>query len=292
MDVMRIDPNWVGVSIRLYRLLLLVYPSAFRREYGAPMLQVFGDRAWAHYRRSGISGLLGWWGWTMLDTVQAAIEEHTQRGVDMSKNKFEKLSGWALMLGGPAIFLGWLASGRPEYQPYNYYSQEIDRLANALDMPLIILGILLLVVGYAGLLTRYGTASGLLGRFGLGLGILSGLVSAVGAASNLFFEAEFQWQLFIWGMFFQFTGLVIFGLACLRRRVLPRWHGLPLLAGMWMPLLLLASMIYEAITGNWLDLTAVDFGFWLVSLTCLAGVGYVLLSSAGVDESLQATPAS
>jgi hypothetical protein len=290
---MRTDPNWVGVSIRLYRLLLLVYPSVFRQEYGGLMIQVFGDRAWAHYRRSGVSGLLGWWGWTMLDTVQAAIEEHTQRGVDMSKGKFEKLSAWALMLGWLVILLGWLASGRPEYQPYNYYSQEIDRLANALDMPLVILGILLLVIGYGGLLTRFGAASGLLGRFGLGLGILSGLVSAVSAASSLVFEAEFLWQLFIWGMFFQFTGMVIFGLACLRSRVLPRWHGLPLLAGMWMPLLLLASMIYEAITGNWLNLPdLVFFGFWLVSLAGLAGVGYVLLSSAGVDESLQATPAS
>ncbi len=36
--------HWLVVwSVRLYRAALVVYPPAFRREYGTPMVQVFRD---------------------------------------------------------------------------------------------------------------------------------------------------------------------------------------------------------------------------------------------------------
>jgi len=81
-------PRSLILSTRLYQALLAVYPSEFRRAYGIPMLQAFRDCSRRALREAGAAGLLALWSRTMLDTVQTALEEHTQRGVDMSKEKF------------------------------------------------------------------------------------------------------------------------------------------------------------------------------------------------------------
>jgi hypothetical protein len=107
------NSHWLILSTRFYRALLVIYPSAYRQEYGGPMLQLFSDSCCRLLREVGWSGLLELWWRTMLDTLQTAIEEHSQRGVDMSKSKFVKLSGWALMVGGLALTLGWRVRARP-----------------------------------------------------------------------------------------------------------------------------------------------------------------------------------
>jgi hypothetical protein len=136
-------PRSLILSTRLYQALLAIYPSEFRRAYGGPMLQVFGDCCRRALLEGGAVGLLSLWMRTMLDTVRTAFEEHTQRGVDMSKEKYIKLSGWALMLGGLAVMLGWLASTRPEYNRGSAFSQPIDQYATA-GFPLIVMSTLLL----------------------------------------------------------------------------------------------------------------------------------------------------
>lgn len=64
-----------SVSERVYRLLLLAYPSDFRREYGSCMVQLFRDCCRDNTRdsRSGLSRL---WLRTLLDLVQTAPKEH------------------------------------------------------------------------------------------------------------------------------------------------------------------------------------------------------------------------
>ena len=109
------EPRSLILSARIYHALLVVYPSEFRQAYGSPMLQVFRDCCRRALGDAGPAGLLALWARTLLDTVQTAFEEHAQRGVDMSKEKFVKLSGWALVLGGPVVALGGLAATRPEY---------------------------------------------------------------------------------------------------------------------------------------------------------------------------------
>lgn len=69
-------PRFVTVSERLYRLLLLAYPPGFRRLYGPPMAQVFGDCCRAAYRRHGTAGLAGLWVHILLDLVATAPAEH------------------------------------------------------------------------------------------------------------------------------------------------------------------------------------------------------------------------
>lgn len=277
MKLQKRDIDWLFTSERLYKNLLLIYPAGFRQAYGSLMTQVFADQARRSFRESGKRGLITWWGRTMLDTIQTAIEEYAQQGVDMSKAKFEKLSGWALILAGLVMFLGWLSGTRPEYDPYNYFSLWIDQYANALLIPLIIAGSFFLIIGYAGLLIRFGSASGRAGRFGLGMGIAGGLVSFVGIAGMIFSENELWWTILTWGFLLLYSGLAVFGIVCLTKQVLPRWNGLPLLGGIWLPLYMLYAMISETVTGTWAELPVyLDVGIWLISFVGLAGIGYLL----------------
>ncbi len=279
MDNSTNAPRSLILSTRLYKTLLAVYPSEFRQAYGGPMLQVFRDCSQHALRESGRAGLLALWSRTMLDTVQTALEEHVQRGVDMSKEKFIKLSGWALMLGGLAVMLGWLAGTRPEYNHYNARSLPIDQYANAVEFPLIVMGMLLLSIGMIGLYLRYGQGAGGFGRYSLGLGALSGAVCAVGAIGLGINDNEPWWSIFFFGMLFQYLGLTLFGIANIRQRALPRWNGLPILAGIWIPLLVLVGLIIEQGSGQWVEWSeAVFMTLWLLSLAGLAGLGYLLQS--------------
>ncbi len=285
MNQTDLEPKFVPFSIFLYRMLLLIYPSEFRREYGEPMLQIFGDCCRKTLRQTGPVGMLQLYGRTLLDTVQTAIEQHTQRGVDMSKEKYIKVSGWALILAGMTIALGSLAGSRPEFNRFNALSLPIDQYANAAETPLFTLGLVLLSLGIGGLVARYGEAAGNFGRFSLGLGMISGLVSASGVIGLAIYDSESWWSLFFWGLTAQFLGLALFGVVCLQRRLLPRWNGLPLLAGVWVPLFVASSLIIEQFTGTGVDWQEwVFYSLWLLSLTGLAGLGLVLQSNITREE--------
>ena len=63
------------LSCRVYKLLLVAYPSAFRREYGNQMEQVFRDC----YRDEACRNhLAGYWIRTLLDLVLTAAREHSE----------------------------------------------------------------------------------------------------------------------------------------------------------------------------------------------------------------------
>jgi len=64
---------------KFFRLLLLAYPSEFRREYGPHMVQVFGDCYRAAERRPGSLGRGPFWLSTVLDLFRAVPREHLDR---------------------------------------------------------------------------------------------------------------------------------------------------------------------------------------------------------------------
>jgi hypothetical protein len=263
-------PRSLTLSTRLYQALLTIYPSEFRRDYGAPMLQVFRGCAQRALSESGAAGLLSLWIRTMLDTVQTALEEHTQRGVDMSKEKFYKLSGWAMIVG-PILFLigGW-ANNRPPYVSYAMSSLPIDRYAIPAATPLIVVGLVFMSLGILGVLMRYSPKLDGTG-FLLGIGALAGLVSAVGAAILSVNDSSPWWELFILGMAIQYIALAIFGFVNLRRRLLPRWNGLPILA-LWFPA---ATLLSLGIT-PWEITLQVFAALWILTCVMFAGLGYLL----------------
>ena len=58
----RDSDHWLVVwSVRLYRVAIVAYPPAFRREYGTPMVQVFRDACREALTRTGPRGLIRLW---------------------------------------------------------------------------------------------------------------------------------------------------------------------------------------------------------------------------------------
>ena len=276
MKSMTDDPSAVSISISLYGLLLVTYPSGFRHEYGPHMAQVFRDCTLRSYRQDGLPGLLDLWIHTVLDYFRSVVEEHLQQGVHMSKSKFIRLSGWALLLGAIAFFVAYLIDLRdvPPYHPNNFLSRPIDLYFEYATSILIPGSLLLFLVGMTGLFLRYRDEVNIFGKSGLIIGIIGGVLSFAGSIL-LITESEPAWTIFIAGFLIYFIGLVIFGVATLRDTPLPRWKILPILTGIWFPLqVLIGSQM------NWSDTVTLDIVGFLLTAVGLAGLGYLLQSDS------------
>jgi hypothetical protein len=177
--------------------------------------------------------------------------------------------------------MGWLASTRPEYDRFNLLSARIDLILNAIVTPLFVMSTLLLSVGYIGLLLRYSRTAGSFGRLSLGLGALSGIVSAVAAISMEYYETEHLWPIWFLAMVFQLLGLTLFGIANIRQPSLPRWNGLPILAGVWIPLFVIVGLTAEQVSGSpWVVPNIVSISLLLLTMAGLVSLGYLLQSDA------------
>ena len=192
----------------------------------------------------------------------------------MSKEKFLKLCGWALILGPILFLIGAWAKSRPAYVPSAMSSLPIDRYAVPAGTPLIVIGLAMMSLGMIGLLVRYtpklNSASVL-----VGLGAISGLFSAVGAVLLGINDNGPGWGLFILGLTGQYLALAIFGFITLRHRLLPRWNGLPVFS-LWFAVLLLLSM---GIT-PWEISIQLATVLWMLGCGIFAGLGYLLQSDS------------
>ncbi len=279
------------ISKRLYQMLLLVYPYEFRRAYGEPMLQLFRDCCRRVLRESGLAGLLALWGQTILDTVQAALEEYLHRGVEMNQEKFVRLSGWALVMAAVALLLTFLPEAgdissriSPTFGVIGTAAQ-IQRaavLARALPLPL---AILLITIGLLGLSVRYGGMAGRAAKAALILGVSGGVLSLVSFGLMLLGLVEGRPAVNI-TMGIMFSGLFIFGLAALRRKPMKRGNGLPVLAGVWWPLLVIQAYVFPQLTRSfgpavpgWLS-----FSIFAALSFFLAWLGYVVQAEAAQLE--------
>lgn len=279
MDTVSIEKRSVTISVSIYRRLIAAYPAAFRMQYGAPMVQVFRD-ACRRATQGGPMALFGLWARTVFDLMKTAIEEHARGGVQMTREKFFRLSGWALMAGPVLFFIGWLANSRPEYNPYNAAALPIDPVANLVAMPLAAVGLAFTSLGLWGMLLRYGTKAGGSALW-LGLGMVSSLASSAGAVWMVLDNNGYGWMVFFLGLFGLFFGIAIFGAVNLGLRLMPRWNGLPLLAGVWIPGFLMFAGLFQLGTGSVLISPETVFTYlWAFSLLMFFGLGYLLQSSS------------
>ena len=69
------ESNLIGSFCRLYSVLLYAYPPEFRRQYGAPMEQLFRDRCRDLARGPGGLTLLGFAGHVMADWLRTTVRE-------------------------------------------------------------------------------------------------------------------------------------------------------------------------------------------------------------------------
>ncbi len=67
--------NIIILSVRLYRMLLKLYPANFRSEYGDEMLCVFRDSCRERYRTSGRKGVIRLWLPLLADLLANALAE-------------------------------------------------------------------------------------------------------------------------------------------------------------------------------------------------------------------------
>jgi len=270
------DINLITFSVRVYQLLLRAYPAKFQREYGSEMLQVFQDCCLRTVRQGGTNGIVRLWVATLLDLVQSVISEHSQKEVQMKKEmKPEdiRMAGWALIAGGVMflISMSFLVMRDPSLWAVSFL------LIVYISMPL-------LVVGLLGLRTRYGEKVGGFGKNILLMGaILGPLTSLIVLVGN--FLSGWMW---LSGHAVLLACLTLFGFVALYKRPLPRWNGVPLIAGIWYPIM----FFFYRITRNTLDWevpisvsVAILFGIQGIAL---AALGYILKSDAPEDTAAPA----
>lgn len=148
----------------------------------------------------------------------------------MNKSNSIRLSGWSFIIGAIAFL-------RPAILQLDYGSRTISPLmTNTFFWAPV-----LLVVGLLGLRARYKIGSGVL-LFGAIVGGVSLIVGFLGQYLSPSYSAGVPY-FWVWmgGLLVLHICLFIFGIVMFIKKPLPRWNWLPLVAGMWVPLLLLLS---------------------------------------------------
>jgi hypothetical protein len=282
------DPQSVAFSVRIYWLLLALYPAAFRQEYGSDMLQVFRDCCLNALHWGGTPGLLAVWGGTFSDLLLSALEQNLRRNVHISHAQLVRMSGWCLSLGGVYLAVavqvtylnaGETAQGSPLSIPVNaLYRAQAYLLPGAW---------LLITLGVAGMLARYGVKAGKLGRGLLRFSMFGGAAACLSAAAVQVLGWAAWWAAgWMVGNLLLFTCLAFIGLLTLKSsdssgRFLPRWSAVPLLFCLVFPFLGLFA---------WAGLQVGQGITWSVAVS-LVLLGYTLQSNPlGTPASLQNAP--
>lgn len=273
-------PGLVTVSTATYRLLLAFYPNRFRQEYGTHMAQVFRDCCLRTYRQSGAPGMFALWALTIFDWVKTVIEEQAYREVEMSRTKLIRLSGWGLMVGPVALFIG---LGDPAQ-----YRSLLNNMFGALDdqsgvntfqfvsesvlIILMIIGLGFMFFGFWGLYTNYRMKVRKLGGLSLRLLVIGSGVSVLGVAFS-FTRTDLWWFIFIAGFLSTYVAFTIFGIVAIQDKPLPRWNALPFLTGIWLPGLLVIGDVL-----GWDENPSFTMITVLIALLGLIFTGYLLQS--------------
>ena len=280
------DPFLVSLSASMYRVLLAFYPARFKRDYGSHMAQVFRDICLKTYRQSGLWGIFSLWTLTLLDWFKTVIEEQMNRGTEMTRTKFIRLSGWAMVLAAVILLLSFLPEadqildglyqtfGQPTTAAQHELFQSITAGMRSLLFPA---AILFITLGLFGLYIRYGVQTGNNAKMSLGMGIAGGVVS-LAISAGIIMGIQNVRPLMNISMAFMFAGLFVFGLAALRSRPMPRGNGLPALAGFWWPFLVIQAYVYPQFIQRLGPQVPIWFSFTIFSLMSigLATLGYVL----------------
>lgn|GEM_PF-1122681 len=260
----------VALSVKVYQVLLVVYPTRFQREYGSHMSQVFLDCCLRAFRQNGSNGLIKLWFITLLDLAQSVAAEHMQKETQMKqemKPEDIRKAGWALIWGAISLVIGVLLAISEYRNGYVEYSNFALLVLVFISLPLLIFGVL-------GLRNRYGEKVGSFGKNILLIGtILGPVITILG-----FFLATIDplWILTWAGPAVLFVCLTAFGVVALHKKPMPRWNMLPVIAGLFYPAIIVFSIITEIIPG---DLTNSSIStFVIVSILLMIIQGLALLA--------------
>jgi len=214
---MRLDDSLLTWSTRVFRVLLILYPGAFRRDYGREMTLVFHDTCRRTLHRQGAMGILGLWLTTVLDLLSTALAERLAEVNQMfSTTMFTRISGLVAAVGGALLLI----------VVYGEFVLDGIRETQVYLMPVYGLCIAIGAAGFY-VLGQYESS----GRVGLGLAFLGGVTVSVSWILLFLFESELWWAIWMVAMAVSELGLVIFGWSAFKHGLLPRWNSLPLVVG-------------------------------------------------------------
>ncbi len=264
----RNDVQLLNISQRVFTRLLMLYPHEYRQEYGPRMAQLFKDCSREAVGQSGAAALFNLWTATLLDLFKTAFEEHFKELTHMSKEKFTRLGGWALIVGAllllPLLGLGNLENWLGSWSAY-------------ITVGLGPLCMLLLATGTLALRNAYGSEASATGKAALGFSVIAAVVSAVGTVGlGLLLPGEIWWTLFFFGFALHLLGIGLFGVTCIQKKALPGLNWLLAAGGLALPLLSIASIVIQFDIGT-------QFSF--------VGIGLVMLAYLASGIQLLRAPA-
>lgn len=306
MNTLKSDPRAVFFSTLMYRLLLVTYPKDFQREYASYMAQAFRDCCLRAFHTGGLPGMIPLWSLTLVDYVESVFKEYTRKGVNMNISRFTRLSGRALILCTCMYLAGLLIevqiSGHGLYSdPYNYYSRPIDHFLAVLPILLISSAMLLFSLGVLGLYQRFSPRASVPGKAGLVASMAGGVLAYATCITegsygltHIFFSNQVGgwglWDLDMLALFLLFGGIFIFGLDAVKRQHLPRWNFIPIIAGVFFPLRILAGYLQEATTegfSRWnVDMYMINTLVLIITSIGLITLGTLMMSDIPQEEQL------
>lgn len=92
------EARWLGVSERWLRLLLRLYPAAFREDVGEALVETYRDRCRAALSRGGVRSLLGVWLRALADSLRNGLGERVGSG-DGARSAMVAESGSPVLSG-------------------------------------------------------------------------------------------------------------------------------------------------------------------------------------------------
>ena len=162
----------------------------------------------------------------------------------MSEPSLIRYGGTAAMLGGIVLMVDGLLG-------------LVNKDAQYLDV-IFIVALVLVLVGLAGLHALQRDSYGRIGRVGFYTVVIATLAQILGLAVLLAGSAALEWLIPI-GSLAVLVGFVLYGVATLQARVLPRWYGLALIV--CMPLSLPLAVYGTTLFG--LILVVLGYVLWL-----------------------------
>jgi hypothetical protein len=167
-----------------------------------------------------------------------------QKEIDMNHPNFIRLSGWALIIGAFLFYMFF-----PLYY-LNSLGVNVGRVVAGwgISYDLSFYGSpFVLAIGMFGLWARYGEIVGKLGKAFLLISPVGILISQYGLTQASIYEQD----AFVGsaGLLVLMTCLTVFGVLALITKPLPRWNGLPIVAGVGYPAFFLFSL-FTGVTGE------------------------------------------
>lgn len=157
----------------------------------------------------------------------------------MNNSNFIRLSGWSF-IAGALVFAPLILAASLENLSYKLPIKPMGFMETIVVFGFF-LGPVLLAVGMLGLWMRYRNKISASGKSILLLGAFSGILVLVGVIRQANGNDSF-WGSFILGTTFIFLCLTIFGVLAIIQKPLSHRNWLPLIAGIWFPLMSLPGI--------------------------------------------------